>query len=294
MVHLSDMDISDHNDPNGIYHTKFFPALSVFLKNGGDMNKLVTYTVDWTAQFPRTNTFVAKIAKKETLSHLLSLGLVQLDAACTDSPAHLPIHEFANLLFLEHMIAILNYDPSYINRQRADGKTPLHLVLSASGYYGCVEKISCFQYLLRQGANLWLKDAVGKSPLEYISGSPHGQILIDKCIGDLWGLLQEKSKTKELVARGSYDDILLVVTDNGTTKTFASNRLLLAAHSDKFRAMFRTGMKESRERTIELKANISQFSALMEYFESGTLAANITLEGAIELYHIADEYLATI
>jgi RCC1 and BTB domain-containing protein len=68
-----------------------------------------------------------------------------------------------------------------------------------------------------------------------------------------------------------------------------ANKGLLIGRSEYFRAMFRSGMKESRENQVEVRdCSKSVFLLLLEYLYSGEI--DIGMGDAIELYALSDRY----
>jgi RCC1 and BTB domain-containing protein len=107
-------------------------------------------------------------------------------------------------------------------------------------------------------------------------GIPKTSLLTSSFLGDL----------RRLINNSDFSDVTFVVED----KPVHAHRAFLAVRCDHFRAMFSSGMKESRELEIPIpNIRFPIFMALVEYIYTDVVA-DISPEVAIELYIAADLY----
>lgn len=90
---------------------------------------------------------------------------------------------------------------------------------------------------------------------------------------------------RQLMGNEEFSDVTFVVEG----QRVRCHRAILAARSDHFRAMFTSGMRESREHEIVLEhTRLPVFIALLEYIYADTVA--VSAEMAMELFAAADLY----
>jgi len=98
-----------------------------------------------------------------------------------------------------------------------------------------------------------------------------------------WETLSEDLKM--LIGSELFSDVTFVVEG----KKIHSHRNILAARSDKFRAMFGSGMKETHEEVVEIDdIPYPVFLAMLEYVVTGS--TGITPDISLDLLAVADEY----
>jgi RCC1 and BTB domain-containing protein len=92
---------------------------------------------------------------------------------------------------------------------------------------------------------------------------------------------------KAMVNDETCSDVVFLLKD-GDERIHATKGLLIG-RSEYFRAMFRSGMKESRENQVEVRdCSKAVFLLLLEYLYSGEV--DIGMDHAIELYALSDRY----
>eukprot|EP01114_Cavostelium_apophysatum_P015396 TRINITY_DN4179_c0_g3_i1.p1 TRINITY_DN4179_c0_g3~~TRINITY_DN4179_c0_g3_i1.p1 ORF type:complete len:388 (-),score=45.94 TRINITY_DN4179_c0_g3_i1:70-1233(-) len=289
---LSDGNIKDFDNPEGDFQKNFLPCLQIFLENKADVNALVIDGKSW----------VARMRYKRTIKYLLNQQLTSADSilASIDGVSYPFLHYNIFRHWLDGPSLLSKSDlQRNINKPCTNGKTPLHLVFSGpAGQYSLAD---CFMFLITNGANPWIKDNNGKTPLdlmeEYNKDPKVNSDIAAQCIGAFWGLLQEKSQFSALIeaSHPAVADISLVVADSAENRTFQTNRALLAAHSKKFSAMFRAGMKESNASAIQLRtdsSSVGAFSKILDFFTRGVFETWLyTEEDYLAMLPLADEYL---
>jgi len=88
------------------------------------------------------------------------------------------------------------------------------------------------------------------------------------------------------------DGLFADVTINVDGKEFQLHRLVLSAQSSFFRSMFTSNLKESHDRTIELKGvSAAVFQLLVDYIYHGTI--KLRVEDLQDTYEMADMYQLT-
>lgn len=87
---------------------------------------------------------------------------------------------------------------------------------------------------------------------------------------------------------GLFADVTIIVDD----KEFHLHRLVLSAQSSFFRSMFTSNLKESHNRTIELKdVGATVFRLLIDYIYHGTI--KLRVEELQDTYEMSDMYQLT-
>lgn len=90
---------------------------------------------------------------------------------------------------------------------------------------------------------------------------------------------------RQLIDNADFSDVTFLIDG----RAVHSHRAILAARSDHFRAMFSSGMRESREHEIRLQhMRVPVFLALLEYIYVDSV--DVGAEMALELYAAADLY----
>lgn len=94
-----------------------------------------------------------------------------------------------------------------------------------------------------------------------------------------------KSDMRKLINNDEFSDVVFIVEG----QAIHAHRAILSARSEHFRAMFASGMRESREETIHLQQlRLPVFLALLEFMYADNVTGNPHI--AIELYAAADLY----
>ena len=105
----------------------------------------------------------------------------------------------------------------------------------------------------------------------------HSEILLSKCV--------------QFREQGEFIDVRLKVGED----EFAAHRIVLAANSDYFHAMFSHGMKESNQEVIELKdenISVAAMKIVMDSIYSGEI--NVNDENVFEVLTAADHLQVTL
>ena len=88
------------------------------------------------------------------------------------------------------------------------------------------------------------------------------------------------------------DGLFADVTITVDSKEFHLHRLVLSAQSSFFRSMFTSNLKESHNRSIELKdVSATVFQLLIDYIYHGTI--KLRVEELLDTYEMADMYQLT-
>lgn len=88
------------------------------------------------------------------------------------------------------------------------------------------------------------------------------------------------------------DSLFADVTINVDSKEFQLHRLVLSAQSSFFRSMFTSNLKESHNRSIELKdVSATVFQLLVDYIYHGTI--KLRVEELQDTYEMSDMYQLT-
>ena len=141
----------------------------------------------------------------------------------------------------------------------------------------------------------------------FIIGGSYGQdylkdvYILDTDPSPEWNSKSSGSKKKllnnlsEYINSEAFSDIVFIVEG----KKFYAHRLVLSLLSEKFRAMFTVGMKESTVQEIEI-SNISYpvFSSIITFLYTGDFHFGADMEGQehsleylLEFLRVADEYI---
>jgi hypothetical protein len=146
---------------------------------------------------------------------------------------------------------------------------------------------------LIEGKLYFYGGSCGKEYLEEIGVldvCPAPEIYVDKQKGvrDIILGLSEQINCKD------YADVTFQIEN----KEFYAHKVVLACMSEHFRAMFKSGMKESREAVIDVpNVSYKSFSTLMQYFYSGKLnldkgdSAEEKLGFLKEMLKVADQFM---
>ena len=98
---------------------------------------------------------------------------------------------------------------------------------------------------------------------------------------------RSSKKMKAMVNDETCSDVVFLLKDGD--ERIHANRGLLIGQSEYFRAMFRSGMKESISNEVEVQdCSKGVFLLFLEYLYSGEV--DIGMDDAIELYVISDRY----
>ncbi|RQM20636.1 hypothetical protein B5M09_000397 [Aphanomyces astaci] len=129
----------------------------------------------------------------------------------------------------------------------------------------------------------------GKRVVSVASYNEHTVALVDPVLAFRPLLLSSTyaSDMQTLVDEPDFADVVFLVE----SRRIFGHRAILAARCPHFKAMFSSGMRESRELEVPVPSiRIPVFLALLEYVYNDVVAADMTAEMAIELYACADMY----
>ncbi|KAG9416335.1 hypothetical protein AC1031_000736 [Aphanomyces cochlioides] len=129
----------------------------------------------------------------------------------------------------------------------------------------------------------------GKRVVSVASYNEHTIALVDPIPAFQSGLHNSTyaSDMQTLVDQPDFADVVFLVE----SRRIFGHRAILAARCAHFKAMFSSGMRESREMEIPVPSiRIPVFLALLEYLYNDTVSTKMTAEMAIELYAAADMY----
>jgi hypothetical protein len=92
-------------------------------------------------------------------------------------------------------------------------------------------------------------------------------------------------------ALGAFSDIALVATSDGVdSEPLEAHRVVLAARSTFFAAMFRSQMRDATERVVRVECDRDVFATMLEFMYNGRWGGNISAQTAVDLVSAVERF----